>query len=100
MTTYHEAYTNLSRSRRQQYENENDGSTRQPIKEFEFLRRARVVHYLGGGPCDISIRTLRLLRILTDLNELRINVGHVWELEHCAATGILAATDYTFTTPD
>ena len=33
-------------------------------------------------------------------NELRINVGHVWALEHCVATGILPATEYTFTTPD
>ena len=33
-------------------------------------------------------------------NELRINAGHVWALEHRVATGILAATDYTFTTPD
>ena len=32
--------------------------------------------------------------------ELRINVGHVWALEHCVVTGILAAMDYTFTTPD
>ena len=30
----------------------------------------------------------------------RINVGHVWALEHCVATGILATTDYTSTTPD
>ena len=30
----------------------------------------------------------------------RINVGHVWALEHCVATGILATTDYTCTTPD
>ena len=30
----------------------------------------------------------------------RINVGHVRALEHCVATGILATTDYTFTTPD
>ena len=33
-------------------------------------------------------------------NELRITVGHVWALEHCAATGILTATDYTFKTLD
>ena len=33
-------------------------------------------------------------------NELRINGGHIWALEHCVATGILAATDYTITTPD
>ena len=30
----------------------------------------------------------------------RINVEHVWALEHCVATGILATTDYTFTIPD
>ena len=30
----------------------------------------------------------------------RTNVGHVWALEHCVATGILATMDYTFTTPD
>ena len=30
----------------------------------------------------------------------RINVGHVWALEHCVATGILATTDYTCTKPD
>ena len=50
--------------------------------------------------CAISIRVLRLLLILTDLNELRINVGYVSALEHCVTTGILAATEYTFTTPD
>ena len=33
-------------------------------------------------------------------NDLRINVGHVWALEHCVVTRILKATDYTFTTPD
>ena len=26
--------------------------------------------------------------------------GHVWALEQCVATGILATTDYTLTTPD
>ena len=31
-------------------------------------------------------------------NVLRINVGQVWALEHCVATGILTATDYNFTT--
>ena len=30
----------------------------------------------------------------------RINVGHVWALEHCVATGIQATTDYTCTIPD
>ena len=61
------------------------------------------INQSGAPPvtrCGISIRVLRLLRILTDLNELRINVGHVWALEHCARTVILASTDYTFTTPD
>ena len=33
-------------------------------------------------------------------NVLRINVGHVWALEQCVATGILTATDYTFKTID
>ena len=74
-------------------------STRPPRTHAQATRYPDAVH-CAKADCGISIRVLRLLRILTDLNELRINVGHVWALKHCVTTGILAATDYTFTTPD
>ena len=67
-------------------------------RSFRFRAKLPVTQYYHN--CGISIRVLRLLRILTDLNELRINVGHVWALEHCARMVILASTDYTCTTPD
>ena len=68
--------------------------------KYDYKKIMRKILEEAEETCGIPIRVLRLLRILTDLNELRINVGHVWALEHCARTVILASTDYTFTAPD